>query len=271
LRKWGPYHPHSIHMVASAMQAAFADRAKYLGDPDFVAVPVAKLISKDYAQRRRDEIPYQRALKFDEVKPGVVTLPGYESSQTTHFSLTDKEGNIVVSTQTINGFFGSAVMVKGTGIILNNEMDDFATKVGESNMFGAIGGENNLVAPRKRPLSSMSPTIIINKEGVPVLGLGSPSGTRILTCVAQTILNYLEYGMPLYNAISSLRYHHQWSPDYIRVEEVGLPDFSQQELRRMGYNIVKKDLGCRVSAVSREGDEVLAVSDPRGQGLSISR
>ncbi len=265
LSHYGIQDYRTIHYTASAMQQAFADRAKYLGDMDFVRVPLDELTSKKYAKSILAKIPKDRPLKKSEVLPG--KFDGYESPETTHFTIMDSEGRVVSSTQTINGYFGSGLVIPGTGIILNNEMDDFATKVGAKNLFGAVGGEKNLVEPQKRPLSSMSPTIVL-KHNKPVLALGSPSGTRILTCVAQTLLNYLEHNEPLLNAVSSVRYHQQWYPDELRIGAFGLKKETEDKLREMGYKINHKNLGCRVQAIAREGDNLIGVSDPRGQGMA---
>ena len=232
LKQYGSHHPQSIHLVVAAMQQAFADRAKHLGDADFVSVPVSELISKQYAARIAEKIFKSKAKTRGQVFPSKFTK-GKESDQTTHFSLMDRQGWAISSTQTINGYFGSGVVVSGTGIILNNEMDDFAAKVGADNLFQAIGSEKNLPAPEKRPLSSMSPTIVM-KGNRPVLVLGSPSGTRIITCVAQTILNYLEYGLSLKNSVSAVRYHHQWFPDEIRTDFRGLPLSTEKSLKKNG-------------------------------------
>jgi gamma-glutamyltranspeptidase/glutathione hydrolase len=260
LKGLGVQSPETIHLVSQAMQAAFYDRAMYLGDTDFVKVPVKGLISKKYAQGLREKISLD---KFKEIKgedPGL-----YESTETTHFSIMDSEGNVVVSTQTINGWFGSSVMVPGTGIILNNEMDDFATKVGNLNLFGAVGGSKNLIKPKKTPLSSMSPTIVF-KDEKPILALGSPSGTRILTCVMSTILNYLEHGLTLKEAQEVVRYHHQWRPEYLTIEEPGFNREIMNKLKGFGYKTKIKSLGCKVQAIAREGDKLIGVSDPRGLG-----
>jgi len=265
LKGIGIHQAESVHLTAAAMQAAFADRAKYLGDSDFVKVPIAGLVSKKYAKEIRSKIKNKIALKKSNRTAGN-PFP-YESDETTHFTIMDSQGNTVTSTQTINGWFGSSLVAPGTGIVLNNEMDDFATKVGASNLFGAIGGEKNLVEPGKRPLSSMSPTIVFDK-GEPMLALGTPSGTRILTCVAQTILNYLEYELPLFESVSALRFHHQWAPDYIRVEEPGFDKYTTAKLKQYGYDIVKKNLGCRIQAISRTNGVLTGVSDPRGEGSS---
>ncbi len=265
LRDSGFMSARHVHLVAAAMQQAFADRAKYLGDADFVTVPVKGLTSKAYAQKMRSLIKEQHARKIVEVTHGN-PFP-YESSETTHFTIADNEGNVLTTTQTINGWFGSGVVVPGTGIILNNEMDDFAAAVGASNLFGAVGGENNLVEAEKRPLSSMSPTIVL-RQGKPLLALGTPSGTRILTCVAQTVLNYLEFKRDLYEAVGAIRFHHQWSPDYIRFGEVPLDGNLVDELEDMGYKVVQKNLGCRVQAIAFEDGQLHGVSDQRGEGLA---
>src|SRR5690606_20149615 len=190
------------------------------------------------------------------------------SPETTHFTIADKFGNLVTSTQTINGWFGSGVIAQGTGIILNNEMDDFSQKVGAQNLFGAVGGEFNLVAPKKRPLSSMSPTIL-TKDGSPYMALGSPSGTRIITCVAQTILNTVEYEMPLYEAVAATRIHQQWKPDQLKIEATYLEPSIEEGLKKKGHNVVHEKLGCSIQAVLKEGDTWHGVSDPRGEGLAL--
>ncbi len=267
LSRYGAYDARSVHLIASAMQQAFADRAGHLGDGDFEPVPIAPLTSKDYARKVRTKIPGDRALKQSEVRAGKFNFTDHD--ETTHFSVMDREGMVVVSTQTINGWFGSGVVAQGSGVVLNNEMDDFATKVGASNLFGAVGGVRNLVAPGKRPLSSMSPTIVM-RYGKPVMGLGTPSGTRILTCVALTLLNRLEFNMPLWEAVAALRYHHQWSPDQLRFEGLEIPAKLKDDLSRMGHHIEEKDLGCKVQAVERNGKILQAVSDPRGEGRALA-
>lgn len=264
LKKLKPQSVEAVHLTANAMQRAFLDRAMYLGDPDFNEVPVKKLLSEKYLSEMSAKINTQRAFKAEDVRP--VKLP-YESSDTTHFTIADREGNLVASTQTINGWFGSGVMAHGTGIILNNEMDDFAQKVGAQNLFGAVGGKFNLAQPRKRPLSSMSPTII-TKEGAPFMALGSPSGTRIITCVAQTILNAVEFEMPLYEAVSATRIHQQWQPDVLKIEAPFLTLEVEKELQKKGHKISHEGLGCSIQAIKREGKNWVGVSDPRGEGLA---
>jgi gamma-glutamyltranspeptidase/glutathione hydrolase len=263
LKKYGLYHPKSIHLVSSAMEMAFADRAKYLGDSDFVKVPIKGLTSKNYANELAEKINNSKAFAMNEVRAGKPW--GHEPEHTTHFSLMDGEGNVVVSTQTINGYFGSGLVAEGTGIVLNNEMDDFANKVGAQNLFGAVGGDKNLVAPGKRPLSSMSPTIVFDGDK-PVMAVGTPSGTRILTCVMQTILNYFEYDLPLYESVATARYHHQWRPHYIRFDKGGINPRTKKALEKMGHKVVEKNLGCRIQAIVKEGEQLIGVSDPRGEG-----
>jgi gamma-glutamyltranspeptidase / glutathione hydrolase len=270
LELYGPHHPKSIHLTASSMQAAFADRSVYLGDSDFVEVPIVGLTSKKYAKDLRYDIPESTSLNNFGRKPGN-PKKFEESTHTTHFSIVDKDSNMIVSTQTINGYFGSGMVIDGTGIVLNNEMDDFSTKVGAKNLYKAVGSKKNLVEAKKRPLSSMSPTIV-RKDGVPIMGTGSPSGTRIITCVTLSLLNYLEHKLSLYDSVAALRYHHQWFPNEIRVEEhASLPAFTIKKLRKMRHELNFKDFGCRVQAVAIKNGKLKAVSDPRGAGLAIGQ
>jgi gamma-glutamyltranspeptidase/glutathione hydrolase len=243
------------------MQQSFYDRAHSLGDPDFVKAPVEKLTSKKYAEEIRTSIAENKAKREKDV------IHQKESPDTIHFTLMDAEGNIITSTQTINGFYGSALVAEGTGIMLNNEMDDFATQVGASNLYGAIGGKNNLIAPGKRPLSSMSPTLVL-QNGAPYLALGTPSGTRIVSCVALTLLNVLEYDLPLWEAVALTRYHHQWKKDAIQVEASTFPSRTISALKTMGYDVYQEDLGCRIQAIQKSGETLRGVSDPREQGSS---
>ncbi|MBX2988479.1 MAG: gamma-glutamyltransferase [Bdellovibrionaceae bacterium] len=259
----------SIHLEASALQSAFADRATYLGDPDFVNVPVRELLSADYLQKRRAEVPKDRARRADEVRAGELTVRS-ESTETTHLSIIDSEGGMVATTQTINGWFGAGLVVGGTGVVLNNEMDDFSAQTGAQNMFGAVGGEANSIAPGKTPLSSMSPTLLL-KDGKPRLAIGAPGGTRIISCVAQTILNHLEFALPLRESIAAVRLHHQWKPDVLSLDPPGPGEKTVQELRRMGYRVELKPVPCNVMAVSQENGLLSAVSDPRDIGTAFAR
>lgn len=256
----------SIHLATEAMRSAFADRAKYLGDSDFVKVPVETLISKKYADVRRKE--FSRAARTSKnVTAG--SIPGYEHTETTHLSIIDEAGNMVSTTQTINGYMGASLVLPGTGIVLNNEMDDFSAQPGAANLFGAIGGSANAVAPGKTPLSSMSPTIVLKNE-TPVMSVGAPGGTRIITCVMQTILNYLEYKLPLYESVAAIRYHHQWLPDKIDIDPPGPRTDVVEELKKRGHIVDINAVPCNVMAVSKEGDLLHAVSDPRDIGTSAA-
>ncbi|HXH30282.1 MAG TPA: gamma-glutamyltransferase [Bacteriovoracaceae bacterium] len=265
LKKMGPQSADATHLTALAMQRAFIDRASYLGDPDFNKIPVKELVAEEYLMRLSKSIDTPEAIKADALRP-IPLL--HESPDTTHFTIADEEGNLVATTQTINGWFGSGVVAKNTGVFLNNEMDDFAQKVGAQNLFGAVGGKNNLVEPRKRPLSSMSPTVIL-KNNEPYMALGSPSGTRIITCVAQTILNAVEFDMPLYEAVAATRIHQQWYPDELKIEEPFLSSKTESELKKRGHNVVHGRLGCSIQAVKKEKGQWVGVSDPRGEGLAL--
>jgi gamma-glutamyltranspeptidase/glutathione hydrolase len=261
---------HSLeaeHRIATAMQFAFADRAKFLGDPDFVKVPVDSLVSDSYLSARRELFNPERAIPGKDVVPGTLGQ-GRDHPETTHMSLMDREGNAIVTTQTINGWFGSKMVAEGTGIVLNNEMDDFAAKIGASNMFGATAVSSaNQVEPGKTPLSSMSPTLIF--EGTrPVLALGAPGGTRIITSVAQTILNYLVFQKGLYDSVASFRIHQQWSPDELKIENQEVPVELLRGLSGLGWKIKRTPNESHVMAVAREGEILRGVSDPRDAGTS---
>jgi gamma-glutamyltranspeptidase/glutathione hydrolase len=247
------------------MQLAFYDRSKYLGDSDFVRVPLNGLTSDAYTADLRKSIAVDKARRFTEVQNPNPSM--YESKETTHFTIADSEGNVVASTQTINGWFGSGVVVENTGLVLNNEMDDFSAKPGAPNKFGVIGGTSNAIAPKKRPLSSMSPTVI-TKDGKPVLALGSPSGSQILTCVALTALNYLTYKMPLFDSVTAVRYHHQWTPDKLLVEPPGFSPELTASLKAIGHDVEMGGIGCKVQAIAFENGKLRGVSDPRGEGLA---
>lgn len=274
IAKFGPQHPRTIHYVSSAMQIAFSDRYKYMGDPDFNEIPFGKLLSLKYANENQlrlkkttKAVPSSHYVDPSELNP---TIQPKESTETTHFSMMDGEGNVVSTTQTINGWFGSKIMVAGTGVFLNNEMDDFTSKVGDINYQGLMGGKKNTIAPKKRPLSSMSPTIVFDWQNRPVLALGSPDGSRIISCVAEVILNYIEFKMPLFEAVTALRYHHQWYPDEIRVENPGFSEKLSKDIQAMGHKINQKNYSCKVETVAREGKKLHAVSDIRGEGMSLA-
>jgi gamma-glutamyltranspeptidase/glutathione hydrolase len=267
LNQYGFLSAHALHLEASAMQQAFADRAKYLGDPDFVSVPSHGLDDENYLKKERALFAEDHARRGNKVYAG--TPPSDDELNTTHFTIMDQAGNTVVSTQTINGHFGSKLVADGTGIVLNNEMDDFSAKQGASNIFGATAtSAANEVQARKTPLSSMSPTILFNSAGIPVLALGAPGGTRIITSVAQTILNYIEFHQDLYHAVAAPRIHEQWQPDVLSIENQPISSVTLQSLQAMGWKIKRVPAQSDVMAIAREGDELVGVSDPRDVGTS---
>jgi len=251
-----------IHLMAEAMKRAYADRAVYLGDPDFVSVPVAGLTSRAYAAALREKIDPDQAALSTDIAAG--PAPAYESRETTHFSVMDRFGNVVSNTYTINFSFGSGIIAAGTGIFLNNEMDDFSAKPGVPNAYGLIGGEANAVGPGKRPLSSMTPTIVF-QDGKPVLATGSPGGSRIITTVLQTIVNWADHGLNVAAAAAAPRFHHQWLPDILFMEQGFSPD-TLALLKTKGHQIkVTRAMGSTQTVQRIEGG-FLGASDPRRQG-----
>ena len=225
-----------VHTLTEAMRHAYMDRNTFLGDPQFINNPTEKLLSKAYAAELRQQITPNKATPSEKVQPGIAP---HESPETTHYSVIDKDGNAVSTTYTINGRFGAVVIAPGTGFFLNNEMDDFTTKVGEKNLYGLVQGERNSIAPLKRPLSSMSPTIV-TKDGKPFLVLGSPGGSRIISITLQTALNIIEFGMSPQEAVNSPRIHHQWLPDEVYYEQRGLSKDTLEKLSAMGYKMVEQ-------------------------------
>lgn len=268
----GWHHPDALHLLVEAMRIAYADRAEHLGDPDFVSVPVAGLISPAYARVRRREINPQRATPSQQVKPGqrqTLEQLAKESADTSHLNVVDSQGNAVSLTFTINLGFGAGVVVPGTGIVLNNEMDDFAISPDVPNAFGLLGRDANAIAPGKTPLSSMTPTIV-TENGQLRLVVGSPGGSRIITTVVQVVLNVLVYGMNAQKAIAAPRLHHQWQPDQLLVERWGLDALTLQDLSRRGHKIQFRDGWGNASAIVRSADGTLeGAADPRGEGAAF--
>ncbi len=252
----------TIHLMAEAMKLAYADRSAHLGDPDFWPVPVAGLTSKAYAAGLRSGIDRNRARPAVEIKPGQPAP--YESGETTHYSVMDRAGNVVSNTTTINFGYGAGIVAAGTGILLNNEMDDFSAKPGVPNAYGLIGGEANAVEPMKRPLSSMTPTIVL-KDGRPFLATGSPGGSRIITTTLQLIVNVIDHGMNLAAATAAPRVHHQWLPDRLRVER-GLSPDTVRLLAAKGHRVVVKNAMGSTQSIMRTADGFLGASDPRRPG-----
>jgi gamma-glutamyltranspeptidase/glutathione hydrolase len=252
----------SIHLMAEALKFAYADRSEYLGDPDFVEVPVAALTSKAYGAHLRGLISRNRARPAAEIGPG--DLAPYESQNTTHFSIVDAAGNAVANTYTINFSYGTGLVADGTGILLNNELDDFSAKPGVPNAYGLIGGAANKVRANKRPLSSMSPTIVLQGRR-PFLVTGSPGGSRIITTVLQIITNVIDHGMNVAEATHAPRIHHQWLPDELRVEE-GLSPDTVRLLEQMGHSVsVQEAMGSTQSIMVTEAG-LFGSSDPRTPG-----
>ncbi|HEX4508662.1 MAG TPA: gamma-glutamyltransferase, partial [Burkholderiaceae bacterium] len=221
LAQWGVNSAKTVHVMSEAMKRAYADRSKYLGDPDFVKVPVAGLTSQAYADELDRGIDLARATPSSEIRPG--SPQPYESDQTTQFTVADGQGDVVSVTYTLNWTFGSGIVAAGTGILLNDEMDDFSAKPGVPNAFGLVGGEANSVQARKRPLSSMSPTIVL-KDGKPWLATGSPGGSRIITTTLETIVDMIDFGLNPAEAAALPRFHDQWIPEELRVEKGFSPD-----------------------------------------------
>ena len=236
LKAKGLLTPPALHLQIEAMRRAYLDRARYLGDPDFVAVPVTKLTSKEHARAVAASIDETKASASIELGKDILTAPATEPDETTHFSVIDRDGLAVTSTYTLEGGFGSHVVVKGAGFLLNNEMGDFNKKPGETNLTGDIGTAANLIAPGKRMLSSMTPTMVV-KDGKLVLLTGSPGGRTIINTVFTIVFGVTEYGLNGRQAVDLARMHHQWLPDRATLEEGGVPEATVSSLRAMGHEI----------------------------------
>jgi len=256
--------PQYVHLVAEIEKRVFADRARYLGDPDFVTVPVAKLIAPQYLA--------SRAAQINPVKPSVTAgvTSGLEKPQTTHFSIVDRWGNAVSNTYTLNGWFGSGVVVEGAGFLLNDEMDDFSVKPGVPNQFGVVGADANAIAPFKRPLSSMTPSILL-KDGKVVMVLGTPGGSRIFTSVFQVLADVYDYNLNLPAALAQLRFHHQLLPENTIFAEpyAPLPAALAQALMARGYRIENQDYNGDIEAIQIVGRTPVAAADPRARGVAM--
>ncbi|ATO33814.1 Gamma-glutamyltranspeptidase [Dickeya dianthicola] len=236
LKSMGFNSAQAIHVMTEAMRHAYMDRNTYLGDPEFVKNPVDRLLSKAYAAEIRKKIDDTRATPSEQVKPG---MEPHEKPETTHYSIVDSQGNAVSTTYTVNGRFGAVVIAPGTGFFLNDEMDDFTVKVGEKNLYGLVQGERNAIAPGKRPLSSMSPSLV-TKDGKIFLVLGSPGGSRIISITLQSALNILDFGMLPQEAVDAPRIHHQWLPDEVYYEQRGLSADTLTLLKERGYKMMEQ-------------------------------
>ena len=266
LSQLGSGSAETVHYMVEAMRHAYADRNSALGDPEFVENPVKTLLDKAYAAKIRDAIDPFKAGKSEEVKP----LALAESHETTHYSIVDKDGNAVSVTYTLNGSFGAGVVADGTGILLNNEMDDFTSKPGVANLYGLVQGEANAIAPKKTPLSSMSPTII-TKGGKLFMVIGSPGGARIITITLEAILNVIDHGMDIQEAIDAPRIHHQWLPDRVAMEPFALSRDTQKLLSEMGYDIgIDKNwtIWGQAAGILVGGDSVSAIEAGKGARLN---
>ena len=252
----------NIHLLAESMKLAYADRSEYLGDPDHVDVPIKGLTSKAYAQELAAKISLNKALPSSKIKPGKPAP--YESPETTHFSVMDKFGNAVANTYTLNFSYGSGIVIPGTGIIMNNVMDDFSSKPGVPNGFGLIGGEANSIQPTKRPLSTMTPTMIL-KDGKPFVVLGSPGGSRIITTVLQVVMNIIDHDMNIAEAVHAPRIHHQWLPDQLELEPGFSPD-TVKILELYGQNVKAGRAMGSVQTIMHKNGYFYGISDPRRPG-----
>jgi gamma-glutamyltranspeptidase/glutathione hydrolase len=257
--------PTSLHVLIEAMKRAYADRAHYLGDPAFVSAPVATLVTKDYAARQRASIDLDHATPWADA---VSAAPSREGSNTTHFSVVDSFGNAVSNTYTLNFSYGVGLVAEGTGVLLNNELDDFTAAPGASNAYGLVGFDANLPGPKKRPLSSMSPTIVL-KDGKPVLVTGSPGGSRIISTVLQVIVNVLDYNLDVAAAVAAPRLHHQWLPDEVRIER-GFTEATLDSLKSKGHHIVEPMGQTSANSIEVTGSGLLGAPDPRTRGAEAA-
>ncbi|WP_353132797.1 gamma-glutamyltransferase [Pseudopedobacter sp.] len=261
ISKWGHNRDSTVRLIVEAERRVYADRSEYLGDPDFYTVPKEQLLNYAYQQKRMETFSWDYATASSAVKPG--RLVGKESEETTHYSIVDADGNAVSVTTTINLAYGSKVVVKGAGFLLNNEMDDFSVKPGSPNAFGVTGGIANAIAPGKRMLSSMTPTII-EKDKKLYMVVGTPGGSTIITSVFQTILNVLEFGQDMQQAVTSKRFHHQWLPDTVFTEKDVFDVETKIKLQQKGYQLTHRGNIGRVDAILKTENGYQGGADPRG-------
>jgi gamma-glutamyltranspeptidase/glutathione hydrolase len=267
LQRWGFQRDSTVQLMVEVERRAYADRSGYLGDPDFFKVPQAALLDTNYIQSRIKGLSFAKATPSSAVKAG--NLAPYESEQTTHYSIIDAEGNAVSATTTLNGSYGSLVVVEGGGFILNNEMDDFSVKPGSPNMYGLIGGEANAIVAGKRMLSSMTPTIL-EKDGKLLMVVGTPGGSTIINSVFQTILNVVAFGQDMQAAVAAPRFHHQWLPDEIYVEKGAINPETRSRLEAKGYKITERGPMGRVDAILvKPNGELETGADPRGNDKGL--
>jgi len=267
LKKWGHNSDSTVQVIVEAERRVYADRATHLGDPDFYAVRQNELLSADYNKNRMSTFNWTTATPSSSVLAGVVK--GKEHEETTHFSIVDKDGNAVSITTTLNGSYGSFVAVKGAGFLMNNEMDDFSVKPGAPNMYGLVGGEANAIAPNKRMLSSMTPSIV-EKDNKLFMVVGTPGGSTIITSVFQTIINVIDFEMPMQSAVAAKKFHHQWLPDEVYAEKDALDSLTTEKLKAKGYKIVPRGAIGRVDAILKtKWGSYQGGADPRGDDKAI--
>ena len=268
LSQWGFQSDSTSQVMIEAERRVYADRAAYLGDPEFYSVPQAGLLAPEYNRARMNTMSFQKATLSSDLSEGIPA--GRESEQTTHFSIVDKEGNAVSLTTTINGSYGSYVVVKGAGFLLNNEMDDFSVKPGAPNMYGLVGGKANSIQPGKRMLSSMTPSLV-EKDGKLFMVVGTPGGSTIITSVFQTILNVIDFGMDMQEAVDAPRFHHQWLPDYVSVEAKAITPVVRERLQMKGYEFKERGAIGRVDAILvLPNGSLQGGADPRGDDAIAS-
>lgn len=267
LKRWGHNADSTVQVIVEAERRVYADRATHLGDPDFYTVPQVQLLNPDYNKSRMSDFTWAMATPSSSVLAGEVK--GSEHEETTHFSIVDREGNAVSITTTLNGSYGSLVAVKGAGFLLNNEMDDFSVKPGAPNMYGLVGGEANSIAPNKRMLSCMTPSIV-EKDGQLFMVVGTPGGSTIITSVFQTILNVIDFDMPMQSAVAAKKFHHQWLPDEVYVEKDALDSLTTVRLQSKGYKITPRGPIGRVDAILKtRWNYYQGGADPRGDDKAI--
>ncbi|MDM7920855.1 MAG: gamma-glutamyltransferase family protein, partial [Pyrinomonadaceae bacterium] len=265
IKEMGANSAAKFHVYAEASRRAFADRAEYMADPDFAQVPVDELIKKSYAEQRRSSIDIKKASNSRDIRFG--SFAAAEGNDTTHYTVVDKDGMVVSNTYTINDLYGSRVTIKGTGVLMNDEMDDFAAQPGKPNLFGLVQGERNKVEGGKRPLSSMTPTIVLKKDGSMWFAVGARGGPRIISAVIQTVINVIDHGMDIQEAIDAPRVHHQWLPDELMYEPFGFSPDTKNVLSSLGHKFVQRpgyiaqatgimigDDGVRLGAIDSRGD-----------------
>jgi len=267
LKRWGHNADSTVQVIVEAERRVYADRATHLGDPDFYKVPQTELLNPAYNIKRMATFNWAAATPSSEVLAGKVN--GKEHEETTHFSIVDRAGNAVSVTTTLNGSYGSLVAVKGAGFLLNNEMDDFSVKPGAPNMYGLIGGEANAIAPNKRMLSSMTPTIV-EKDRQLFMVVGTPGGSTIITSVFQTIINVIDFDMDMQSAVAAKKFHHQWLPDEVYVEKDAIDSTSVEKLKAKGYKIIERGNIGRVDAILKtKWGYYQGGADPRGDDQAI--